>query len=175
MRTPFQNHGAPANLVHTLLHCVVCDTGVSFTYQKISFGVKIHLFVTIRLYRWTGLPVLPVFFFSPNTLFFLKGAYRTHRFSVISVILAKYWLLFSVISVIPAKYRLLFSVISVIPAFILGNTGSPTVASMCDLLRIQKPVYRYLPVFFSGISKTVLGRYRYSLVTIPLQTINNNV
>ena len=95
-----------------------------------------------------------------------KGAYRTHRFSVISVIPAKYRLLFSVISVIPAKYRLLFSVISVIPAIIFGNTGntsSPTVASMCDLLRIQKPVYRYLPVFFSSILKTVLGRYRYSL------------
>ena len=26
-----------------------------------------------RLYRWTGLPVLPVFFFSPNTRFKKKG------------------------------------------------------------------------------------------------------
>ena len=65
----------------------------------------------IRLYRWTGLPVLPVLFFPPNTRFKKKGAYRTHRFSVISVIPAKYRLLFSVISVIPAKYQLLFSVI----------------------------------------------------------------
>ena len=90
-----------------------------------------------------------------------KGAYRTHRFSVMP---AKYRLLFSVISVILAKYRLLFLVIPVIPAIIFGNTGSPTVASMRDLLRIQKPVYRYLSLFFSGISKMVLGRYRYSLV-----------
>ena len=129
------------------------------------------LILSVRLYRWTGLPVLPVFFFSPNTRKKKKGAYRTHRFSVISVIPAKYRLLYSVISVIPAKYQLLFSVISVIPvipAIIFGNTGSPTVASMCDLLRIQKPVYRYLPVFFSGISKTVLGRYRYSLLSVFL-------
>ena len=111
--------------------------------------------------RFTGITGI---FFPPNTRFKKKGAYRTHRFSVISVIPAKYRLLFSVI---PAKYRLLFSVISVIPAIIFGNTGntgSPTVASMCHLLRIQKPVYLYLPVFFFGISKTVLGRYRYSLM-----------
>ena len=110
--------------------------------------------------RFTG--ITSIFFFTEYSVF-KKGAYRTHRFSVISVIPAKYRLL---ILVIPAKYRLLFSVISVIPvipAIIFGNTGSPTVASMCDLLKVQKPVYCYLPVFFFGISKTVLGRYRYSL------------
>ena len=47
---------------------------------------------------------------------------------------------------------------------------------MYDLLRIQKPVYQYLPVFFFGISKTVLGRYRYSLGVIhPMKTQNNDI
>ena len=68
--------------------------------------------------RFTG--ITGIIFFTEDSVL-KKGAYWTHRFSVISVIPAKYRLLFSVIpakyrllfSVIPAKYRLLFLVIPV--------------------------------------------------------------